>query len=352
MKEYSPDWRNIVNATRNIETAIIPLYEHSVGVGNMERVLGEEIDSLFHGDRADKVEYVRRIARFYKKVGYDFFNYERGIGQILPGGGALGNHVDPVIKTMDDFNKYPWEQIPEIYFKSHQSYYEVLEEGIPNGMLALGGPGNGIFESVQELTGFEGLCYIKEDDPELYEKLFRMIGKVSYKIWEEFLRKYGSNYCVFRFGDDLGFKSATLLAPDDIKKYIIPEYAKIIKLIHSTGKPFMYHSCGQITAVMDEIISVAKIDAKHSNEDEIAPFWFWVEEYGDRIGNFGGIDTDVICRADKATMKDYITEVVAKSKGHGGFAFGSGNSIPDYVPTENYLYMNEIIRELRGEFKA
>jgi uroporphyrinogen decarboxylase len=48
-------------------------------------------------------------------------------------------------------------------------------------------------------------------------------------------------------------------------------------------------------------------------------------------------------------MKDYISEVVAKSKGHGGFAFGSGNSIPYYVPVAQYIAMNEVVREIRGE---
>ena len=76
----------------------------------------------------------------------------------------------------------------------------------------------------------------------------------------------------------------------------------------------------------------------------------WVEKYGDRIGNFGGIDTDAVCHLGYEEMKEYITEVVEKCKGHGGFAFGSGNSIPAYVPAEGYLNMVKIVRELRGDF--
>ena len=51
-------------------------------------------------------------------------------------------------------------------------------------------------------------------------------------------------------------------------------------------------------------------------------------------------------------MFDYIQEVVSKSVGHGGFAFGSGNSIPDYVPAEGYRSMNQSIRKIRGDFDA
>ncbi|WP_373215565.1 hypothetical protein [Ruminococcus sp. 5_1_39BFAA] len=60
---------------------------------------------------------------------------------------------------------------------------------------------------------------------------------------------------------------------------------------------------------------------------------------------------DMVCHCSKQELKEYILDIVAKSKGHGGFAFGTGNSIPDYVPTEGYLNMIEVIREYRGDFK-
>ncbi|MBO5274428.1 MAG: hypothetical protein J6I45_07430, partial [Clostridia bacterium] len=161
---------------------------------------------------------------------------------------------------------------------------------------------------------------------------------------------YGDIFCVLRFGDDLGFKSNTLLSADDIRTHIIPQYKAIINLVHSYGKPFLLHSCGCIFDVMEDLIA-AGIDAKHSNEDQIAPFPVWVEKYGDRIGNFGGIDTDAVCRLTKSELREYISDVVKQCTGHGGFAFASGNSIPNYVPADNYISMVEIVRELRGDFK-
>ena len=349
MKEFVPNYENIVKAAKNIEVARIPLYEHGIGHKVMQDILNKSLNDLVYGDFNDKKEYVRRISEFYKKVGYDFVNFDMNIGGAMPGAGALGGHVDPVIKDREDFEKYPWDECPKIYFDKYGDYFKALNEAIPADMKAFGGPGNGIFECVQELVGFENLCYIKADDEDLYADLFKKVGETNYKIWKQFLELYSDVYCVARFGDDLGYKSSTMLNKEDIVDYIIPEYAKIIELIHSYNMPFLYHSCGCIFDVMDEIITVAKIDAKHSNEDQIAPFPAWVEKYGDRIGNFGGIDTDAVCRLGKEEMKDYITEVVAKCKGHGGFAFGSGNSIPDYVPTEQFINMNEIIRSLRNE---
>jgi len=224
----------------------------------------------------------------------------------------------------------------------------MLREALPAGMKAVGGVGNGVFECVQDLTGYMSLCYLREDDPELYADLFKKIGDLMVGYWKRFLAEFSDVFCVMRFGDDLGFKSTTLLSTDDIKEHVVPQYKRVIDLVHSAGKPFLLHSCGCIFNVMDDLIE-AGIDAKHSNEDQIAPFPVWVERYGDKIGNFGGIDTDAVCRLDKKEMREYITEVVAKCKGHGGFAFGSGNSIPNYVPAEGFMNMVEIVRELRGE---
>jgi uroporphyrinogen decarboxylase len=217
-------------------------------------------------------------------------------------------------------------------------------------MRAIGGVGNGIFECVQDVVGYMNLCYISVDDEELYRALFEKVGQINFGIWKRFMKEYSELFCVLRFGDDLGFKSTTLLAASDIKDNIIPQYGRIIDLVHSYGKPFLLHSCGSIFDIMDDLIK-AGIDAKHSNEDQIAPFPVWVKQYGDKIGNFGGIDTDAVCSLNKVAMKDYIYDVINQCVGHKGFAFGSGNSIPNYVPVENYMNMVEIIREYRGDYK-
>jgi len=349
MKEYIPDYRRLEAAARNQYTGWIPLYEHLIGDGVMGSVMGTDMLGLRDGDDRDRREYFRNYCDFFKKMGYDTVSYEGTIGETMPGSGALGGHVKGVIQTREDFEAYPWDSLCDRYFEQYGKCFETLREVMPDGMKAVGGVGNGIFECVQDLVGYEDLCYMRVDDPELYEDLFRKIGENNLKIWQRFLREYSDLYCVCRFGDDLGFKSNTLLPADDIRTLIVPQYRRIVDAVHQAGKPFLLHSCGNIFSVMDDIIRDAHIDAKHSNEDQIAPFPVWVEKYGDRIGNFGGIDTDAVCRLDEKGLREYITDVVRRCVGHGGFAFGSGNSIPDYVPVENYLIMNRIIRELRGE---
>lgn len=348
-RDFEPDFMNIVDAASNRIPKRTPLYEHGISENVMGSILNKKFIQYYNGDIIDKREYFKYYVQFFKKMGYDTVTFERGISSAFPGSGALGNHIPGVIKTRKDFDRYPWSEVCDNFFKKYSDDFTLLRELMPQGMKAIGGPGNGVFECVQDIVGYMDLCYISYDDPVLYADLFKQVGDIIYKIWERFLKNYGDVFCVCRFGDDLGFKNATLISPDDIKKHIIPQYTKVIGLVHSYKKPFLLHSCGKIFDVMDDLIDVAKIDAKHSNEDQIAPFSYWVDEYGKRIGLFGGVDTDHLCRKSEREIKEIVRDVMNYSVGKTGFAIGSGNSIPDYVPVSGYLAMIDAARTNRGE---
>lgn len=351
MKDFTPDYNNLVLAARNKETSRTPLYEHGISFGVLEKASGIKIINE-EKTRADRREELAAYCLALKKLGYDAVTYERCITQILEGGGALANHIEPVIKTRADFEKYPFDKITERYVEAFDELFGLLGEVMPDGMKAVGGVGNGVFEIAQDLAGYENLMLLSYDDPELYADIFNKVGEAMYRTWEWFLPRHGDAYCVFRFGDDLGYKSNTLLPHDDIRRYIIPQYKKIVGLIHSYNKPFLLHSCGCIFDVFDDIIREVKIDAKHSNEDQIADFRVWVDRYGDRIGNFGGIDTDWLVRKSDDDIKKKVVETMRYcSRGHGGFALGSGNSIPDYVDPDKWLTMINAAREERGDFR-
>jgi len=197
-------------------------------------------------------------------------------------------------------------------------------------------------------VGLEYLPFIQVDDPDLYADLFNAIGDVTQAIWSEFLPRFGDDFIACRFGDDLGFKTSLLTNPQTVRDHIIPQYAKVISAVHAAGSRFLYHSCGCIFEVMDDIIAVG-IDAKHSNEDAIAPYDRWIDGYGSRIALLGGFDMDFLCQKPPAEVEKAVVELGTRYRAaSGGYALGSGNSIPDYVPVENYLAMVRGVQRIRA----
>jgi uroporphyrinogen decarboxylase len=158
-------------------------------------------------------------------------------------------------------------------------------------------------------------------------------------LWTKFLERYRESFVICRFGDDLGFRTNTLISPRIIRRHILPQYKRVIGLIRAAGKPFLWHSCGNIFQIMPDVIDLG-IQAKHSNEDIIAPFERWIETYNDRIALIGGIDVDLLCQKTPEEITEIVFEKGMKYRTMAkGYALGSGNSIPEYVPVEGYLAM-------------
>jgi uroporphyrinogen decarboxylase len=112
----------------------------------------------------------------------------------------------------------------------------------------------------------------------------------------------------------------------------------MVEAIHNRQKPAILHSCGNLAPIMDDIIDDLKYDAKHSFEDAIMPVENAYEQWGNRIAVLGGIDMDFLARRSPAEVAERAKAMLLKT-GCKGYALGSGNSIPAYIPVENYLAM-------------
>ena len=344
---FQPDYRNIVDAANNKRPARLPVYEHIIDVAFMEKALNRSFAELQRGDDADLHEFFRHFCGFFKEMTYDTVSFEVCITNTLPEKGALCGGKPGPIQNRRDFENYPWDELAERYWKVADRQFDMLGKSLPEGMKAIGGIGNGIFEISEDMVGFEYLCYMQTDDPQLFAELYRNIGDLMVEIWTKFLQQYSKFYAVCRFGDDLGFKTGTLPAPSTLVTHVNPQYRRVIDLVHKAGFPFLLHCCGNIFDVMESIIDTG-IDAKHSNEDVIAPFTRWIDNYNDRIGLFGGIDVDLLCQNTPDEVYEHIVSEGEKfRKKANGYALGSGNSIPHYVPVDGFLAMIRAAQKIR-----
>ena len=344
---FQPDYQHMLDVLANKRPERLPIYEHIISPLIMEKILNMRFADLQHGPEADLREFFNHYCRFFKEMSYDTISFEVCITEILPEHGAIMGGRPGPIQNREDFNKYPWDELSQRFWDVAAPQFAMLGECLPDGMKALGGVGNGVFEISEDLVGFEHLAYLQADDPELFADIYHKIGDLMVEIWTVFLQRYTETFAICRFGDDLGFKSSTLVSPKTLRTHVLPQYKRIIDLVHRAERPFLWHSCGKIFAIMEDVIDLG-INAKHSNEDVIAPFDIWIEKYGERIGLLGGIDVDLLCCESPDTIMEQTVEKGKRFRVQAnGYALGSGNSIPDYVPIEGYLAMIEAGRKIR-----
>lgn len=344
---FQADYRNMLAVLNNKRPDRLPIYEHLINPPFMEAVLDVPFADLITGDAADRLEFFRHYCRFFQEMTYDTVSFEVTMVDALPGDGAIMGGMGP-IQNRADFDAYPWDDLPRIYWEHAGPQFDAFRQCIPAGMSGLGGIGNGVFEVSEDLVGFEYLAYLQVDDPAVFTELYQRIGDLMVALWDEFLRRYGDDFAICRFGDDMGFKTGTLVSPATIRQHVLPQYQRVINKIKGAGKPFLWHSCGNIFAIMDDVIALG-INAKHSNEDVIAPFDEWITRYGDRIGLIGGIDVDLLCQKSPAEIEETVVEMGTRFRQNAnGYALGSGNSIPEYVPVDGYRAMIEGAKRIRA----
>jgi uroporphyrinogen decarboxylase len=137
----------------------------------------------------------------------------------------------------------------------------------------------------------------------------------------------------------MGFRSGTLISPDDLREFVLPGHKLMAHLSHAAGRPYLLHSCGNLDAIMEDLIEDVGINAKHSFEDTIESVVSAKGQYGDRIAVLGGIDMDFLCWASEEQVRQRVRDTLERCMPGGGYCLGTGNSVANYIPLENYLAM-------------
>lgn len=290
-------------------------------------------------DRKDLADRLFGIRAFYM-AGYDYATVMLG-GELFPHqpvgkAGQRGYSLNENTEIADraGFAAYPWRSADQVF---DYGYYEDAVPLLEPGMKLIAHAPCGILENIIRLTGYDNLCFMTVDDPELVAELAAAVGSRLVRYYEIAAALPEVGCCIVN--DDWGFNTQTMLAPADMRKYIIPWHVKMVETIHRNNKPAILHSCGKLDDVYDDIINVCKFDGKHSYEDKIQPVEEAYEMLAGKIAVLGGIDLDFVCRRTPAEIRERSLAMLKRSAARGGYALGTGNSVPDYVPEANYLAM-------------
>jgi len=240
-----------------------------------------------------------------------------------------------MIRSWNDFESFPWDRAREM-LTQYGEHLEFLSRNLPEGMkIAVMAA---LYEPVMEwLFGYEGLFFSAYDQPDLVEAVFNMWGQLIYESYEIATSMDGVG--VIWHGDDLGFKTSTLLSPAHLRKWVFPWFKKYGMLAHSHNLPYWYHCCGNKEGIMYDLIDDVRIDALHAFEDCCSPVIEYKKRYGDRIGLIGGVDIDKLTRLDEEELRRYVRRILDTCMQRGRYVFGSGNSICNFIPVKNYMIM-------------
>ena len=335
--QRKPDFQNILSICKRERPSRPTLFEF---------IINDNFLKVLSGSRTpqpdDTMGWCKFLVKGFYNAGYDY---------AVIGGWHLNTLVFPskdvfqkasrslntsaIITDRKNFENYTWPD-PET---GDYSPLDKISTELPEGMKLIVSGYDGVLERVINIVGFENLCFMLYEDEELVKNIFDAVGSRILKYYELCV-EYDSVGALIA-NDDWGFKTQTLISPENLSQYVFPWYKKIVQICHNAGKPVILHSCGNLEKVMDDVINILKFDGKHSFEDTILPVEKVYDMWGDKIGVFGGIDINFLTKSTLRDIRKRVKALIEQSLDNGGLAIGSGNSIPEYIPVENYCAMIE-----------
>lgn len=340
LNEREPDFDRLLTVLRlDGEPDLLPFLDFGHDVTIMQAVLGRDVPG-------DPEQYRRFRIDFALACGYDVVR-----AQVADYGFARPEHrvTDDtaeesgrkrswrddhagLIGSWEEFEAYQWPRIEQADFSEIEAFGPML----PAKMKLIVALPGGVLENLINIMGYETLCYKLADDPDLVRAVADRVGECELALYEALveLEQVGALW----LNDDLGFKTATMISPTHLREYVFPWHTRLVERAHAGDLPVILHACGNVSEVMDDLIATG-IDAKHSFEDIIEPVAEFKRRYGDRLAAIGGIDMDVISRCSEDEVRSYTRGVIDECAPGGGWALGTGNSVPNYVPVANFLAM-------------
>ncbi len=332
-----PDFQRLRTALMGGQPDRVPLVELFVDPAVRQAFLGRPADNL-----AAEIE-------FYARAGYDAIKISPLV-DINPGrresrdrrqitsdrefdrGRQWAPQHAGMITSQQELESYRWPRPEEID-------YGRLEEAarlLPPGMAIIGQYGD-IFTWAWTLMGFETFSFALVDRPDLVEQVMSILGQLITGMFAVMAQmdRVGALW----YTDDLAFKTGLLVSPDVYRKHLFPWMKKIGQICQAADLPFLYHSDGKLDGVMEDLLDCG-IDALHPIEPQAMDIRQLKQDYGQRLCLIGNVDLEyTLTRGTPQEVAEQTRSLIRDVGPGGGYCVSSSNSIPSYVPVENYRAM-------------
>ncbi len=250
-------------------------------------------------------------------------------------GGVGATPLDCPIKdwsTLDDYidNRFPDPNAPGRLSAAAESLALYKETKYCYGIIHLA-----LFERLHALRGMENVFVDFLTQAGEVKRLLEHLE--DYLL--ELVRQWGAlgADAVF-FTDDWGSQSGLMVAPDLWRRLFKPHYARIFSCVHSLGMDVFFHSCGNVTAIVGDLIDIG-LDVL----DPVQPGAMNIEqlarEFGGNLAFSGAVDVqELLVDGSPQQVRDEVRRIVDTLGTPFGDALvlGPANVMTPDIPFANF----------------
>ena len=216
---------------------------------------GEYLDGEYLNSPDWKIKISVISDPVYKTKRYDIITPKRTLSMVLQSNEFttwISEHLLKEKNDLDILAEYmPWPTYD--VEKLNKEYDRYGDKGIVRGHILgcniYGQPG--CWQDLSCCFGIEKLIMETYDDPEWVHTALKMLLDKK-MICVDSLK--GAKYDILELGG--GDASSTVISPNLLREFVLPYDSKIIEKAHEYGQKIVYHTCGGMMPILEDILSM------------------------------------------------------------------------------------------------
>ena len=200
-----------------------------------------------------------------------------------------------------------------------------------------------LFEICWALRGMERLLIDMLDAPEIVEAMLQHVLAFYGALAKRVIDAGGGRIDMATIGDDVGTQRSMMMSPNLWRRLIKPHLCRMIRGLHDLGVKVMYHSCGAIVPVIEDLIEVGVdvLEPIQTNAEGMDP-QFLKSTYGERLSFHGGVDEqELLPFGSPERVREEVARLGRILGRNGGYILMASHTFQGDIPRENVLAMYE-----------
>jgi uroporphyrinogen decarboxylase len=359
----------VLKAISHIEPGTTPVNISNIyGLDRWLKHFGAR-DGLDLRDRLDlDIEYARPVyTGKYSGQGLDIWGTPLGdvFGAEGAGySGARGGYPLADARTVEDIERFEWPDPDDFDYdvsarvlrsvsptkaRRIDLKYGISAEGRTNEQCQSGGSWLPLICALFNLFGFERTLMNLALEPLLMEAAIRRIEEFTLEFTRRSLEATRGLADVLFYGDDFSSQKGLLISPEQWRRFLKPTYEKVFALGRSHGVKNWFHSCGQFTPVLGDLVDIGmdvwetvQVHLQGNDPRRLK------REFGKHLAFFGAVSTQTtLPNGTPDEVRAEVRERVRVLGEGGGYICGADHGIMPDVPIENVVAMLDEARRFK-----
>lgn len=206
-----------------------------------------------------------------------------------------------------------------------------------------------LFCRVCGLMGMEEAMVAMVTRPAVFEAVLEGVFGATYEYCRRLLDACGDAMPIFCLGDDFATQRGMMISPESWRRFLKPRFAELFAVGRSRGKFVWFHSCGDISAILPDLIEIG-VDVWETVQLHALPMSAQElkREYGRDLTFFGGINTQNLPHSSPAEVADEVRRRIEQLGAGGGYICGPDHHLKPDVGAPVAVALFEAARNFRA----